>query len=202
MYEAMTGIDSGTLAASAGVVDKNLNSGAAAPWILVADDKTVYLFWGRYWNFGRLGLTTFSFGDHASLIVGDTWNAYLFNDVQAVLGTVDSKIYRARSFSGVAGFLASGLASFVTGFWGIGGPTTTLPGSTLVFLKPYLKAGVIYGWLRGILQPYQNKSVLPSHKSTIILPNGLAGMFIDAYVEDSNSQYIGKAVIQIEGPWQ
>lgn len=235
-YETMTGIDTGTgpfptsIQASGGLYwnkSSSADSINARNWIIVADDRTFYMWVQCAADMGYTSLYTFSFGDFDSVKEGDAYNQLICADYGVVsysqsfftmLSTYYASVtnasaiglYGCRSFSQIGSSVAMGKVGDYSksgqSYMGVGGMIYPLPTDGGLYLSPVTiiegstngAMSVIRGAMRGLWIPLHTT---PLANGDIFRGNG---DFADKYflvLNSTASTSIGQFFIDISMTW-
>lgn len=129
-YEAMTTVDVGTgrfpaATATLGVIlQKSSGIGNFRPWIVVADDRTLYMF-VKSGDFGE-GWASFAFGEYFSLkSTTDNYNAILIGNITETIVGTPVQSYAYENLHRLAGLTAAVAGHFVPRPYTEAGPINT-----------------------------------------------------------------------------
>lgn len=224
MYEAMTGVDSGTGATADLWWGKGSNTAAAKTWYLVGDSKGFYLFTdpaGSYATWGTL--STFVFGDILPYRPGDAYCAYLQGGdadgtctcpgglpAQAFAGQITAASVAhvfSRSWTGLGGAVSTSAIGLGGPNPGVGSCAYPSPVDNGAVIIPRVLAAEISstyqspirGEFRGVATPAGAIAAALAFK---VIPN-LIGSTRSYLVMPGSSNYTSKmcSVIDITGPW-
>lgn len=208
LYESMSDINNGVLVAQyADNVDKIYGASSPVPWYLIADAQTVYFGWMKYFhNPGRYGYMNQFFGDTIPFCTPDNFSSFITANQQNCLNFDNNTTnYRARlpgAFN--PGPLSVKFLSLINGWAGISGANTKLMGTEILVLPVWLAnaSNLITDQLPGFYRANQAKSLMDNNMSSLTISNGHQCVVLDVYCEDGGNAYVGKALIDISGPWR
>lgn len=210
LRSGMTGDSDGTLLVSIGEGKYYQGSSGTAPdWFIIGDSRTLYLGFKRYQGISRNSYFVFPIGEYKKLVPTDTL-PYVVGVGQELLDINASSIsnkflINASASLGLTAPIYTRFMGPVSGYVGKNGSTVLFATNNFVWSPLVMSFGDAAAWrpggvLRGALMPLHNKSVLPADKSGVDVPGG-ALVVVDAYVEDSAMNYIGKLAFDAVGPW-
>lgn len=125
-FEVCTTVDVGTgkfPVSTNGIILQKSNDGTAKPWIVIADDRTVYMF-VQSGDYG-IGWASFAFGEYFSLKgTADSFNGVLIGNITETLIASPFQSSTNENLPKLVGLTAVASGHFVPRSWEEQGPTT------------------------------------------------------------------------------
>ena len=218
--DTMTGVSPTTAQLSGGwYVSKGESSTAAKRWLIVGDERTVYVFTDRAtyrWNSNN-GLVPLVFGDINSYrsggdaygcIIGGGYNAndlcYLFSNAT---GSSASVVARANNQITPSPWVDIIGRSRGGGLLGSDGPTypSAVDGGAAIERTVHVRetdsAGAVRGEYRGLAHPFANMSSVMQSLHGTLLTNAIGSSDSYLWVAHTNQGSDGLVLFNLTSPW-